>query len=198
MPRALLFTVLCTWADPTSTLPLTLIASLARRSAPWVGISTLHHMVGSVCPIVLYHHSTNTSSESSTAMVADKSLFITEAAAFSKTIKLYNEFGGVVLTDEESQRIVNAMGEHGKAMILRNHGIISVGRTLESAIAFYVRLEQLCESQLMADAAGVPVAFEEVDETDIFALYGGEEEAYFEAQKLFQAIERETGGAHKL
>ncbi|GFZ49199.1 hypothetical protein JCM24511_06949 [Saitozyma sp. JCM 24511] len=121
-----------------------------------------------------------------------------EAAAFSKTIRLYDEFGGVVLTDEESQRIVNAMGEHGKAMILRNHGIISVGKTLESAIAYYVRLEQLCESQLMADAAGVPVVLDEGDETDIFALYGGEEEAYFEAQKLFQAIERETGGAHKL
>jgi hypothetical protein len=52
MLRALLFTVLCIWVDPTSMLPLTLIASLARRSAPWVGISTLHHMVGSVGPIV--------------------------------------------------------------------------------------------------------------------------------------------------
>ncbi|RSH90308.1 hypothetical protein EHS25_001642 [Saitozyma podzolica] len=135
---------------------------------------------------------------SSTTIVADKLLSITEAAAFSETIRLYNEFGGVVLTDEESQRIVNAMGEHGKAMILRNHGIISVGKTLESAIAYYVRLEQLCESQLMADAAGVSMPLEERDETDIFALYGGEEEAYFEAQKLFQAIERETGGAYKL
>ena len=120
-----------------------------------------------------------------------------DSAAFAHTIKHYDDFGGVVLADEEAKRICTAMSSDGQAIILQNHGLLSVGKTVEAAVAYYVRLEQLCQSQLMADMAGVPVEMDTEDVEDVFRKYGGEEEAWFQAQALFEAIERECGEEYK-
>ncbi len=37
---------------------------------------------------------------------------------------VYDEFGGVVLSEEEGLRLANALGPKGKGMILRNHGLL--------------------------------------------------------------------------
>lgn len=81
---------------------------------------------------------------------------------------------------------------------LKNHGILSAASDLEAAVAFFIRLENLCQTQLLADAAGVSVPLPEEDAADIFAKLGGEDEAWFAAQELFQAIEKECGHEYKL
>jgi ribulose-5-phosphate 4-epimerase/fuculose-1-phosphate aldolase len=37
---------------------------------------------------------------------------------------VYHEFGGVVLSEEEGQRLAAALGSKGKGLILRNHGLL--------------------------------------------------------------------------
>lgn len=37
---------------------------------------------------------------------------------------VYHEFGGVVLSEEEGQRLAAALGPRGKGLILRNHGLL--------------------------------------------------------------------------
>jgi ribulose-5-phosphate 4-epimerase/fuculose-1-phosphate aldolase len=48
--------------------------------------------------------------------------FIThDSCAFYSDISFYSNFGGIVLMQEEGERIVNALGNN-KAVILQNHG----------------------------------------------------------------------------
>ncbi|WWD20481.1 hypothetical protein CI109_104957 [Kwoniella shandongensis] len=121
-----------------------------------------------------------------------------DAAAFADTVRLYDNFGGIVLDDEEGIRICEALGPNGKGVILRNHGILTAAQSVDAAVAFFVRLEQLCESQLLSDATGSPANISQEDIASVFASHGGEEEAFFQAQQLFEWIDHETGGDYKV
>jgi ribulose-5-phosphate 4-epimerase/fuculose-1-phosphate aldolase len=51
-----------------------------------------------------------------------------DALRFYKSHSVYDNFGGVVLDREEGKRIAKALG-NGKAVILQNHGLLTVGFT---------------------------------------------------------------------
>src|SRR5690606_38925540 len=52
-----------------------------------------------------------------------------------------------------------ALGSH-KAVILRNHGLLTVGRTVDEAAWWFITMERSCQVQLAAEAAGTPVAID--------------------------------------
>lgn len=66
---------------------------------------------------------------------------------------VYPDFGGVVLEDSEGEKLADCLGENGKALILRNHGLLTVGRTVDEAAYLYTLMERSCEVQLLVDAA---------------------------------------------
>ncbi|KAF2743938.1 arad-like aldolase/epimerase [Sporormia fimetaria CBS 119925] len=66
---------------------------------------------------------------------------------------VYNEFGGVVLNEAEGKRLAAALGPHGKGLILRNHGLLTVGGTVDEAAYLYTLMERSCEVQLLVEAA---------------------------------------------
>jgi ribulose-5-phosphate 4-epimerase/fuculose-1-phosphate aldolase len=121
-----------------------------------------------------------------------------DAAALADTVRLYDSFGGIVLDDEEGRNICKALGPNGKGVILQNHGILTAAQTVDAAVAYFVRLEQLCQSQLLSDALGQPAGMCTQEVGSVFAAYGGEEEAFFQAQEIFEWIEQETGGEYKV
>jgi ribulose-5-phosphate 4-epimerase/fuculose-1-phosphate aldolase len=65
---------------------------------------------------------------------------------------LYDRFGGVVLATEEGQNIAKALGNK-KAALLQNHGLLTVGKSIEETVFWFVSLEKCCHAQLLADAA---------------------------------------------
>ncbi|KAK4868741.1 hypothetical protein LT330_006943 [Penicillium expansum] len=65
---------------------------------------------------------------------------------------VYEEFGGIVLKEEESAALAERLGE-GKVMILRNHGLLTVGGTVDEAAYLFLLMEKSCKIQLAADAA---------------------------------------------
>ncbi len=69
----------------------------------------------------------------------------------------YHDYQGVVLNDEEKASLVADLGT-GEAMILRNHGALTVGRTVGEAFNWMHRLELSCYSQLAAMACNSPFA----------------------------------------
>lgn len=77
-----------------------------------------------------------------------------DACFFYENHVLFDTFGGVVLDASEGERIAAALGDK-RAAILRNHGILTVGGSVESAVANYVTMEVACEAQLLAEAAGM-------------------------------------------
>jgi ribulose-5-phosphate 4-epimerase/fuculose-1-phosphate aldolase len=68
----------------------------------------------------------------------------------------YHDYEGVVLDLGEKERLVQNLGDHN-AMILRNHGLLTVGRTIPEAFNAMHRLELSCKAQLAAMACGVPL-----------------------------------------
>jgi ribulose-5-phosphate 4-epimerase/fuculose-1-phosphate aldolase len=61
----------------------------------------------------------------------------------------YHDFEGIADNVDERERLVRDLGDH-EAMILRNHGLLVVGRTVPSAFNVLFRLERACEVQVMA------------------------------------------------
>jgi len=65
----------------------------------------------------------------------------------------YHDYEGVALDTDERTRLARDLGPH-KAMILRNHGLLTAGRTIGEAFLLMYHLEKTCKAQLMAQAAG--------------------------------------------
>jgi ribulose-5-phosphate 4-epimerase/fuculose-1-phosphate aldolase len=68
---------------------------------------------------------------------------------------VYDQFGGVVFDADESHRLVTCLGPRHKAIILQNHGLLTIGDTIEAAFWWFVAMERSCHSQLLAEAASV-------------------------------------------
>src|SRR5690606_20510160 len=79
-----------------------------------------------------------------------------DSCAFYDDHVLFDDFTGVVLDTEEGKRIAHALGDK-KAAILRNHGNLTVGRTVDEAVWWFITMERTCQAQLVAEAAGTPV-----------------------------------------
>ena len=69
---------------------------------------------------------------------------------------LFDDYTGVVYETSEGDRIAQALGK-GKAVILRNHGLLTVGGSVDEAAWWFITMERSCHVQLLAEAAGKPI-----------------------------------------
>ncbi len=113
-----------------------------------------------------------------------------DACAFYENHGLFADYTGVVYDLSEGDRIGEALGDHG-AVILQNHGLLTVGSTVDEAAWFFITMERSCHSQLVAEAAGktVPISHES-------ALVAQQQlahprVAWFQYQPLWDLITRE-------
>lgn len=76
-----------------------------------------------------------------------------DAAVFFEDHALFSDFTGVVYDSSEGDRIALALGGR-KAAILQNHGLLTVGATVEAAVWWYLSLENACKTQIVAESVG--------------------------------------------
>ena len=76
-----------------------------------------------------------------------------DAMRFYNDHSLYDAYGGTVVLNEEGRRIAAALGTTNRSIILRNHGIITCGSTVDEAAFLFISLDRCCHSQLLIDAA---------------------------------------------
>jgi ribulose-5-phosphate 4-epimerase/fuculose-1-phosphate aldolase len=74
---------------------------------------------------------------------------------FYKAHSVYRNYGGIAFGSDEGTNIALALGNN-KAAILVNHGLITVGETVDEAAYLYTLLEKSCRVQLMVEATGLP------------------------------------------
>lgn len=65
----------------------------------------------------------------------------------------YHEYEGVALDHSERDRLIEHMGNH-KAMILRNHGLLTAGESVAEAFSLLAYLEKSCQLQIDALSGG--------------------------------------------
>jgi ribulose-5-phosphate 4-epimerase/fuculose-1-phosphate aldolase len=68
----------------------------------------------------------------------------------------YHDYQGVVLDTAEQASLLKDLGQ-AEALILRNHGALTVGRTVGEAFNWTHRLELACRTQLAAMACNTPL-----------------------------------------
>jgi ribulose-5-phosphate 4-epimerase/fuculose-1-phosphate aldolase len=113
-----------------------------------------------------------------------------DVCAFYEDHALFDDYTGVVLDLEEGKRLAHALGDN-KAAILRNHGLLTVGHSVDEAAWWFITMERSCQAQLLAEAAGDPVLID-ADMAKLTATQVGSHAAgYFSFQPLYEKIVRE-------
>jgi ribulose-5-phosphate 4-epimerase/fuculose-1-phosphate aldolase len=106
-----------------------------------------------------------------------------DVCAFYDDHSLFDDYTGVVVDTEEGKRIAHALGDN-KACILRNHGLLTVGHTVDEAAWWFITMERSCQAQLMAEAAGTPVSID----PDMAKLTSGQVGSHFAGWFSFQPL----------
>jgi ribulose-5-phosphate 4-epimerase/fuculose-1-phosphate aldolase len=114
---------------------------------------TIHSAVHEARPDVGCVLHTHTKAGVAVSAQAGGLLPISQVSLFPLISIGYHNYEGVALNPEEKPRLVADLGSK-TSLILRNHGLLTVGPTIPDAfLAMYV-LETACQTQLLAQSAG--------------------------------------------
>ncbi|MHA6824089.1 class II aldolase/adducin family protein [Ralstonia pseudosolanacearum] len=118
-----------------------------------------------------------------------------DVCAFYEDHALYDDFGGVVVELDEGQRIAQALGGN-KAVILQNHGLLTVGKTVDEAAWWFITMERSCQVQLLAEAAAARTSeplrlISEAAARQAYSIVGTAQAGWFQFQPLYARIVKE-------
>ncbi len=113
-----------------------------------------------------------------------------DACAFYQDHALFADYTGVVYETSEAERIAQALGSK-KAVILRNHGLLTVGETVDETVWWFITMDRSCQAQLLAEAVGKPIPVSPADAATAHQQVGSHLAGWFQAQPLFARVIRE-------
>ena len=76
-----------------------------------------------------------------------------EGILFYPDVPRFTQTTDLILTREQGEGVARALGQ-GRAVLLRNHGIVAVGSSVEEACMVAIYLEKAARAQLLAQALG--------------------------------------------
>ncbi|PWY86663.1 class II aldolase/adducin domain protein [Aspergillus heteromorphus CBS 117.55] len=161
----------------------------------------IHHAIHTARPDVLCAaHSHSMYGRAFCTLGRPLDIITQDACAFYNDHVVYTQFNGVVLAEDEGKRIAAALGSK-KAALLQNHGLLTVGQSIEEAVFWFVCLEKCCQAQLLADAAaagrgGQTIKIDDADAEFTYNTTGTPLAGYFSAKPMFDVIHEETGGKY--
>jgi ribulose-5-phosphate 4-epimerase/fuculose-1-phosphate aldolase len=113
---------------------------------------------------------------------------ITQSACrFYEDHSLFDDFSGLVLNSDYGKQIAIALGDK-KAIILRNHGLLTVGHSVDEATWWYITMERSCQIQLTAEAAGRPILIDPDTARLTYRQLGSHHMGWFAFQPLYDMI----------
>lgn len=110
-----------------------------------------------------------------------------DACAFYDDHVVLEDFTGVVLETGEGERIATGLGSN-KACILQNHGLLTVGQSVEEAAWWFITMERSCQAQLLAEAAGTPKLIDDENARKTCEVVGSSLAGWFSFQPLYNVI----------
>jgi ribulose-5-phosphate 4-epimerase/fuculose-1-phosphate aldolase len=113
-----------------------------------------------------------------------------DSCIFFEDHALFDDYTGVVVDIDEGKRIAHALGDR-KAAILKNHGLLTVGQSVDEAAWWFVTMERSCQAQLLAEAAGTPVLIDEAAAELTASQVGSRMAGWFSFQPIWDRITRE-------
>ncbi len=113
----------------------------------------IHSAVHEARPDVTCVLHTHTRSGIAVSAQADGLLPLSQTSLFPYATLGYHDYEGVALNDDEKPRLVADLGDRN-ALILRNHGLLTVGASIADAFLLMYVLETACQIQLLAQSTG--------------------------------------------
>jgi ribulose-5-phosphate 4-epimerase/fuculose-1-phosphate aldolase len=112
-----------------------------------------------------------------------------DSCAFYEDHSIFEDYTGVVMDTSEGERIAGAIGPR-KALILRNHGLLTVGDNVDEAVWWFITMDRSCHAQLLAEAAGKPIKIEHENAIRTRGQVGSKIAGWFQFQPLWEMITR--------
>jgi ribulose-5-phosphate 4-epimerase/fuculose-1-phosphate aldolase len=111
-----------------------------------------------------------------------------DSCAFYGDHAVFDDYTGVVYDLDEGKRLASALAGH-KAVILSNHGLLTVGQTsVDEAAWWFITMERTCQAQLLAEAAGTPVLIDEEQAAKTAKQVGTPMSGWLQFQPLYDWI----------
>jgi ribulose-5-phosphate 4-epimerase/fuculose-1-phosphate aldolase len=111
-----------------------------------------------------------------------------DACIFYGDHRVISEQGGAVVFDVAAGKELASKFPDGKAAIHQNHGLFTVGQTVDEAVFWFISMERSCQAQLMAMAAGDPIEIRDEYARYTFEQTGFPMAGWFSFQPLWQEI----------
>ena len=112
---------------------------------------------------------------------------VQEACAFFEDQSVYADYNGLALEEDEGRRMAEALGPN-RAVVLRNHGVITVGGSIEEAAYWFISFDRAAQVQLLAEAAGTPAYLSDEHARIAHRQFGSATLARFSFQILWDDI----------
>jgi ribulose-5-phosphate 4-epimerase/fuculose-1-phosphate aldolase len=110
----------------------------------------------------------------------DACVFYEDHVFFDDTRVLVTEAG-------EGARIATALGPH-KAAILRNHGLLTVGGSVDEAVWWFVAMERSCQAQFLAESVSKPLQIDPENARATRAVSGSPFIGWLQCQPLWDRM----------
>ncbi|ODT98565.1 MAG: hypothetical protein ABS81_27605 [Pseudonocardia sp. SCN 72-86] len=152
------------------------------------GAFVIHSAIHDLRPdVVAAAHAHSIHGRALAALGAPLRPVVQEACAFFEDQAVYREYNGLALEEEEGRRMAEALGGH-RAVVLQNHGVITVGGSVEEAAYWFVSFDRAAQVQLLAEAAGTPAYLPDDAARLAHGQFGSPRLARFSFQILFDDI----------
>ncbi|KAI0414709.1 class II aldolase/adducin N-terminal [Xylaria grammica] len=122
-------------------------------------IHEAHPWINAVC------HAHSTAGKAYSAFGKPLPSLTQDSLKFHGKHSILYEYHGPVLSTKEGKAIARVINDRTNVVILKNHGPLSVGTTIDEACYWFICFDRCCQSQLMIDAAtparGEPATIDE-------------------------------------
>jgi ribulose-5-phosphate 4-epimerase/fuculose-1-phosphate aldolase len=113
-----------------------------------------------------------------------------ESAAFYGNQVSYNDYDGPSIATEQGRDIAEKLGDK-RAILLRYHGLITVGESLEAAVHWFLTFDSCAQVQLIANSAGRPTSMSDKQARAARLGFGDPQLGWFSFSLLWDEITHE-------
>lgn len=113
-----------------------------------------------------------------------------DACAFYEDHVFFDDTKVMITEESEGARLAQAIGGR-KAAILRNHGLITLGQTVDEAVWWFVSMERCCQAQFLAELVCKPLQIDPENARAARSVNGASTAGWLQCQPLWERIVRE-------
>jgi ribulose-5-phosphate 4-epimerase/fuculose-1-phosphate aldolase len=152
------------------------------------GAFVIHSAIHDLRPdVVAAAHAHSIHGRALAALGATLKPVVQEACAFFEDQAVYADYNGLALEEDEGRRMGEALGGN-RAVVLQNHGVITVGASVEEAAYWFISFDRAAQVQLLAEAAGRPAYMDDAAARLAHRQFGYPQLARFSFEVLWDDI----------